>query len=186
MGYKFFRRSPEQGVRPRKVKAADRIGWEKPYLWDVETSLLRTAFRVDYGQSGRYQIGDSCSKARRNYHVFITHALFGVSISSCDADHNFRISMKRNWRKRVRVESAHRGNSNTLASSRWHIKLSFRYRPVGTAGKQQGGTGNSYWPKIVPIKLPWGRFGNRLLFNGNIRAFSWQYEQPANTLGTGL
>src|SRR5882762_379430 len=49
--------------------------------------------------------------------------------------------LKTKWRKRVRVESAHKRRSNTLASSRWHIKQSFRYSSAGTAGKQQGGTG---------------------------------------------
>jgi len=34
----------------------------------------------------------------------------------------------------VRVESAHKRSSNTLAHSRWHVSRSFRCRAVGTAG----------------------------------------------------
>jgi len=37
--------------------------------------------------------------------TFLSHMLyFAISISTCDADPNPRISLKPNWRKRVRVE----------------------------------------------------------------------------------
>jgi hypothetical protein len=67
--------------------------------------------------------------------------IFSGRFSLCDSSNDTRISMKTNWRKRVRVESAHKRSFNTLASSRWHIKRSFRYSSAATAGKQQGSTG---------------------------------------------
>ena len=54
--------------------------------------------------SNRSNPKSTLKKARRNYHVFITHALFRDSISNCDAIHNSCISLKVKWRKRVRVE----------------------------------------------------------------------------------
>jgi len=37
--------------------------------------------------------------------TFLSHMpYFAISISSCDGGHDLRISLKINWRKRVRVE----------------------------------------------------------------------------------
>jgi len=58
-----------------------------------------------YSDSVTTQLTQSGCKMLDETITFLSHMpYFAISISSCDGGHDLRISLKINWRKRVRVE----------------------------------------------------------------------------------